>query len=63
MSIPDQTTICCPYCGEATDVHVDIDGDADELVEDCTVCCRPLLLHVEYDEEGNPIVSAARESE
>ncbi len=27
------------------------------------MCCRPILLHVEYDEEGSPIVSAARESE
>ncbi len=63
MSIPSQITIRCPYCGEATGVHVDIDGDVDELVEDCTVCCRPILLHVEYDEAGDTIVSAARESE
>jgi hypothetical protein len=32
-------------------------------VEDCTVCCRPILLHIERDENGVPYISARRENE
>jgi uncharacterized Zn finger protein len=63
MSSSGQAEIRCPYCGEATEVHLEINGEADDMVEDCTVCCRPILIHVEHDEAGNAIVSAVRESE
>jgi len=63
MSIPDQYTIVCPYCGETTDIHIDIYGGSEELLEDCTVCCRPIVLHIVCDESGTPSVSAATESE
>lgn len=63
MNRPDQPPIHGPHCGEPTDVHVDIEGGADDFVEDCTVCCRPMLLHVERDETGTLTVSATAESE
>lgn len=63
MSDPYQNQISCPYCGEPTEVHVDIEIGSDDLVEDCTVCCRPILLHVDRDETGEAIISAATESE
>ena len=63
MNNLELTQIRCPYCAETTEVHVDIECDACDLVEDCTVCCRPILLHVECDEAGTAIVSAATESD
>lgn len=44
--MPDSTRITCPYCGERFEAIVDASaGDAD-YVEDCPVCCRPILLHL-----------------
>jgi len=56
----DQVRIGCPYCGEEIDVQIDIVRDDEEYMEDCAVCCRPILLHVARDENGWPLVSATR---
>jgi hypothetical protein len=55
--------ILCPYCGEPIEVRLDNIGAAEEYVEDCSVCCRPVLLHVFRDGNGEPSVSAEKESE
>jgi hypothetical protein len=36
----------CPYCGENFPVWIDTSQGDHELVEDCTVCCRPIALDV-----------------
>jgi hypothetical protein len=55
--------ILCPYCGEPIEIRLDIAAANEDYTEDCSVCCRPILLHVERDENGEPSVSATRESE
>lgn len=54
----------CAFCGEPNDVPVDGGGAAhQELVEDCTVCCRPNVLRLDLDlETGEVVVLAERES-
>ncbi|MGA3120984.1 MAG: CPXCG motif-containing cysteine-rich protein [Polyangiaceae bacterium] len=38
----------CPFCGEMEEIYVDEGGgDAQVYVEDCAVCCRPRVVHVE----------------
>jgi hypothetical protein len=38
----------CPFCGEAEELYVDPGGgDAQVYTEDCAVCCRPRVVHVE----------------
>lgn len=51
-------TVPCPYCGEVEEVVVDPGGgDRQEYVEDCAVCCRPRVVHVEPGSEpGEPTV-------
>jgi hypothetical protein len=40
--------ISCPHCGAHTLFFVDPSaGHNQKLVEDCQVCCRPILFHVE----------------
>ena len=34
-----------------------------QYVEDCQVCCRPILLSVIVDTEGEVVVTAASENE
>ena len=43
--------IQCPYCFEGQTIWIAYD-DVGEMYYDCTVCCRPWLLRVWMDEEG-----------
>jgi hypothetical protein len=36
----------CPYCGEQIDVLVDCSAGSQEYVEDCSVCCRPIVVRL-----------------
>ncbi|MDH3984047.1 MAG: CPXCG motif-containing cysteine-rich protein [Gammaproteobacteria bacterium] len=57
------TTISCPYCGEHIDILVDGSLPEQEYVEDCEVCCRPILLSVVVDVDGDAVVVARSENE
>ena len=45
--------INCPYCGETFGTHVDCSGGSQAYVEDCQVCCRPILFDIELDDQGD----------
>jgi Cysteine-rich CPXCG len=46
----------CPFCGEAEELHVDEGGGARQTyTEDCAVCCRPRVVHVEPGDEAGEI--------
>ena len=48
--------------GEEIVVPIDLTaGSGQEQVEDCPVCCRPNVLFVEIDDDGNVRVRPARE--
>lgn len=52
----------CESCGEVIAVSVDRSGGAvQDYVEDCPVCCRPNVLHIELDDDGNVRVDARPE--
>ena len=36
----------CPYCGELTELQVDGSAGEQAYIEDCTVCCRPIDVHL-----------------
>ena len=38
--------IQCPYCGEQIDMEVDVSGGEQSYIEDCSVCCRPIEVHL-----------------
>lgn len=45
----DSLAIACPHCGAPTVFFLDpAEGTHQELVEDCQVCCGPILFHVEW---------------
>ena len=39
-------SIYCPYCGEIIEIIVDLSVPHQEYVEDCSVCCRPIVMDV-----------------
>ena len=43
---PLKHSITCPHCGEAIPIAIDVSGDDQDDVQDCTVCCSP--IHVAY---------------
>ena len=47
----DQFTVTCPYCGETTEVVIELDVRG-TLVQDCEVCCNPWLVRVHGRGEG-----------
>jgi len=54
-------TVSCPYCGESIDIAIDASTGSQTYIEDCQVCCQPMVVVVGIDEEGEPTVSVSRE--
>jgi hypothetical protein len=48
-------TITCPYCWEAIEITVDLSVEAQQQVEDCSVCCRPIVIR--YRAEDGELVA------
>ncbi len=44
MDLIVPTDITCPHCGENFPIQIDTSEPEQELIEDCTVCCRPIML-------------------
>lgn len=63
MSALDSVLIQCPYCWETLDVSIDPSVPEQEYVEDCQVCCQPILIHVRMDDDLTPHVEARAENE
>jgi hypothetical protein len=60
----DESSYICSACGEEIVIPIDFSlGMNQEYVEDCPVCCRPNVIHVEIDENGEAIAWAEAEAE
>lgn len=55
----------CPYCGELIELVLDPSmGEEQNYIEDCFVCCRPMVLKVATDmTTGEIFVTAMTENE
>jgi DNA replicative helicase MCM subunit Mcm2 (Cdc46/Mcm family) len=59
----EEASYICDACGEEIVVPIDISaGSSQEYVEDCPVCCRANIVHVEIDEDGSAQVWAEPEA-
>jgi hypothetical protein len=48
-----EASYLCDCCGETIVIPVDLcEGESQTFVEDCPVCCRPSVIHVEQGEDG-----------
>ena len=45
-------TVDCPYCSESFDTAVDYSTGDQQYVEDCQICCQPILFTVSVDSNG-----------
>ena len=63
MTFDDSAIYSCAFCGEPNEVDVDFSGGRRQsYVEDCQVCCRPNVLHVQFDDSGQASLDAEPES-
>ena len=54
----------CAFCGEDNDVFVDPSGGPHQtFTEDCTVCCRPNLITLTIDDDGEVAIEVSQEYE
>lgn len=69
MLAQEEAFFSCPYCGEFISVLLDPSlaeqlgvGDS-SYVEDCQVCCRPMVLDPRVEPDGSISVTARAENE
>jgi len=55
--------IRCPYCDESITVLIDGSVNEQSYVEDCHVCCRPIVLAASVGPAGTARVVATAEND
>ena len=45
----DEYTAACPYCGESFSTTLDTSAGSQDYIEDCQICCRPILFCLTLD--------------
>lgn len=53
----------CPYCGEPISLLVDGSVPQQSYLEDCQVCCQPMLIRAEVSDDGRCRVEVRREED
>lgn len=53
----------CPYCGEPVELALDGSAGAQDYVEDCAVCCRPIRVVLQVDGDGNTDAQLLRDDD
>jgi len=48
----EEQDIDCPYCGETIGILLDTSVDSQIYVEDCQVCCSPIVIGVHLNADG-----------
>ena len=63
MSVFEEEKTYCPYCGELIDLLIDVSMVGETYVEDCFVCCRPIVVSVQANEGGGLSVDTKTEND
>jgi hypothetical protein len=50
----------CPYCWESITMLLDSSVSKQNYIEDCEVCCNPIEVSVEFDNEELKNFSSSR---
>ncbi|MGE4365871.1 CPXCG motif-containing cysteine-rich protein [Thermomonas sp.] len=59
----DARDVACPYCGEPVTLMLDASAGAQHYIEDCAVCCRPITVVVEVEDDGALALSVYSQDE
>lgn len=56
MNLLQTHNINCPYCGEQIQIIIDCSIASQEYIEDCNVCCRPIIIDINIEEDNINII-------
>jgi len=59
----EEHSVTCPYCWQTISLLLDLSVRAQSYVEDCAVCCRPLLVRYRVDMDGAVAVDVEAENQ
>ena len=60
----DEGAYVCPTCGEQIVIPLDrSQGDEQQYVEDCPVCCNPNVIHLEFLDDPADLLRVWAEAE
>jgi hypothetical protein len=59
----EDTMSTCPYCWESIPLELDLSAGSQTYTEDCSVCCRPIVISLRVDDEAGFEVDARSEDE
>ncbi len=63
MSATETVPTRCPYCAAPIELVIDCSTPDQEYVEDCEVCCRPIIIRATVDANGQVDVDTHQEDE
>lgn len=63
MNLLQDASIYCPYCGESLEILVDGSVGMQKYIEDCQVCCKPMVICVGVAADGSLLIEARHEDE
>jgi len=63
MNILQEADINCPSCGETITILLDGSIPEQRYIEDCQVCCRPIVILLNISPAGDFRVEARHEND
>jgi transcription elongation factor Elf1 len=63
LNLLTETYISCPYCGETIEVLIDSADVDQQYIEDCQVCCKPIVFLVTESFDGDLTVNVYSEDD
>lgn len=58
----EEVAVSCPACWETIELTIDLSAGSAAYTEDCSICCRPMLVSLEVCADGDWRVSAEAEN-
>ncbi len=55
MTLLNEKQIDCPNCGEVITIVIDTSITEQQYTEDCFVCCSPIIITIDQDNQFNQI--------
>jgi len=50
--LEEEVSVTCPYCFEPVSLLVDCTAGSQTYVEDCSVCCQPMVVAIALTVDG-----------
>jgi len=63
MNCLHEVDISCPYCGEVIGILVDGSIEEQHYIEDCQVCCQPIVIALSISSNDEFHVEARHEND